>query len=227
MALLSGTLPAHRLVMRTGKQSDDLERVMGTADGFLSQEEIDSLYKQATGKEVARTPSAAPVAKEAIAKPPAVSTPKTASPSVPLQKVAGMAPDPSLTPRAVSSANPAQTLPEGVLKQLQTAMADLTQRLAKAEAGIRRMEEDNRQETPGAALPAQQLSQSMTVMERELQRLSRQVDGILSGLDNTPDYDVRSSFTCVSCGSSGTIAIPMRCAACGREGWWGWWTKER
>lgn len=169
----------------------------------------------AAAKEVAAPPAApTPVAKEVADKAQA-SAPAAKEVITPRQA----APTPEASPKAV------QAVSEELVKQLQAAINDLTQRLAKAEARICRMEEDG-QKTHGSALIDQKPSQSMAVMKRDLQKLSHRVDGMQAGLENTPDYNVRSGFTCESCGSSSMIAVPMRCTSCGHEGWWGWWPKE-
>ncbi len=50
---------------------------------------------------------------------------------------------------------------------------------------------------------------------------------LAANLEGTPGYGVQGTFACESCGSRGTVAMPLRCTRCGTEGWWGWWPKEQ
>lgn len=104
-------------------------------------------------------------------------------------------------------------------------MADLVQRITKVETGISNLNQKER-EVPDVSVPIQRLSQGLETVVKDIQKVNNQVRGVLRGLEGTPGYDIRNSFTCESCGSHGFIAIPMRCTKCKGEGWWGWWPKQ-
>ncbi len=182
----------------------------------LPQATIDALFKQATGKDIAQPPEAKPTAPSATSQPPVSPvTPSTRPP----QRAEPVAPSatPVQTPAPVPS--------DEVLKTLQATMTDLAQRITKVETSINRLSQKET-EVPDASVPVQRLSQRLEAVVKDLQQVNSQVGRVLKGLEGTPDYGVRNSFTCESCGSHGFVAIPMRCTKCDGEGWWGWWPKK-
>ncbi len=169
----------------------------------LSQAEVDSIFKQATGKSISRSPAPQPAA-------PSAPPPQGAQP------VAPSAPPPQ-TSAPVSSPEALQTL--------QTTVADLAQRMSKVETAISGLSQAEGGATD-VGVTVQRLSQRLEAMMRDLRKVNSQVGGVLTGLEDTPDYGIRKGFICESCGSHSFVAIPMRCTKCGEGGGWGWWPQK-
>ena len=55
---------------------------------------------------------------------------------------------------------------------------------------------------------------------RRIQGLQRTVDAILNGLNDTPDYNIRTRHKCSSCGPTGLIAVRTVCTSCGANDSW-------
>lgn len=192
---------------------------MDDTGSVLPQTDIDVLFKQATGKSIARPPPAKPAAPEATTSPPASPVTPSAEP-----------PDrtgPAAPPVVVAATTPVPaTPPDDAFKTLQATVVDLAQRIARVETSISRLGQQER-EVPDVSVTVQRLSQRLEAVIKELHKVNSQVGGVTRGLQGTAGYGIRSSFTCESCGSQGFVAIPMRCTNCGSEGWWGWWPKEK
>ncbi|MEE9399477.1 MAG: hypothetical protein V3V23_04335 [Dehalococcoidales bacterium] len=224
-----------------------------SADGsVLPQNEIDSLFKQATGKDIASPPAAPSAAPQPVASPVVPDTgppqnveaaaPKTipVSPPPPALSVNQAPPPPpapsmnptptppppvpDAAPAPVSAPSPAPS--EDILKKIQADVADLTRRMAKVEVEVSMLDREE-EVTPDLSMPVQRLSRRLDTVVKELQKVNSRTDGISKGLKGTPDYASRDDFACESCGSRGFVAIPMRCTDCGSEGWWGWWPKKQ
>ena len=176
---------------------------MSDNGSVLAQSEIDNLFKKATGKNIASPPAAKPATSTTTSPPP---TPTPTSAPAP-------APAPTLAPA-----------PE-ILKSLETAVTNLAQRITKVETTISEFNEEKRQTTDVGVI-TRQLSQRLEAVVKDLQRVNSHDSGILSGLEGTPDYNIRNNFTCESCGVHGSVAIPIKCTRCGGEGWWGWWPEK-
>ena len=100
-----------------------------------------------------------------------------------------------------------------------TPLFEVLSRLAKLELRISKLERNN-----GNGHRADSI-ESKTDTE-QLHDISKQVEIIVAGLLNTPDYDIGRTFHCRSCGSNGTVAIKVRCTTCKQENWWGWWPQN-
>ncbi len=195
--------------------SDEADSLDGSV---LPQNEIDALFKQATGKAIVPAATAAePVVTSGTSEPAA--SPVTPGTRSPQSRAAA-------PPRATPERPPSPAPDNGILKAIQASIADLAQRMSKVEINISQLSQKNT-ETPDVSTSVQQISRRVEAIMRDLQKTNTQVRGIMSGLEGTPDYNARRSFTCESCGHSGFVAIPMRCTRCGSEGWCGWWPKEK
>jgi len=73
----------------------------------------------------------------------------------------------------------------------------------------------------GAAIT--RLEKRLGTALQQLMEMEARVSAISGKLRDTPSYGVRGEFTCESCGAQGSIAIPLKCTRCGKQGWWGWW----
>lgn len=227
------------------------------SDSMLSQDEVDALFKQATGKSIVHAPSSAPSEKPVArpsgttvtpspaapqAVPAPAPAPKAAAPPPPAVNPAAASPPPAVSstpppPVAKPVMPPAQEVvkphspsqPIGatpaishgnnddLVERLQKTVAELVQRLAKAEKRLAQLEQSK---------PGQPSSQKGT-SSREVARLNAHLESMRLKLEATPGYNARNKFTCSSCGTSGQAAIPLKCTHCGEEGWWGWWPREK
>ncbi len=216
-----------------------------SGDGsVLPQNEIDSLFKQATGKDIAPPPAATPAAPSAAPQPvaspvvPDTGPPQNVEPAAPKAIPVSLPPPapsvnpappppppvPDAAPAPVSAPSPAPS--DDILKKIQANVADLTRRMAKVEVEISMLDQEE-EVMPDLSIPVQRLSRRLDTVVKELQKVNSRTDGISRGLKGTPDYAIRDDFACESCGSRGFVAIPMRCTDCGSEGWWGWWPKKQ
>ena len=75
---------------------------------------------------------------------------------------------------------------------------------------------------PGALRSkVRQLESRMEVLEA----LSAKLEDIESRLDGTPTLGLKHRFKC-DCGTSGFVALHIKCTKCGRETYWGWWPEK-
>lgn len=193
---------------------------MSDGGSVLPQAEIDALFKQATGKNIAPLPAGKASASGAAPSPPvspaapSAKPPQEAAPAVPV----------SSPPPPVQPAAPAPS--DELLKTIQATLDDLARRMTTVETSISKLSQKEESD-PGVSGSVQRLSQRLEVVVKDLQKVNSQVDGVSKGLEGTPGYNIRRDFTCKSCSSHGFIALPMKCTTCGEEGWWGWWPKEK
>jgi len=204
---------------------------MSDDGNVLPQAEIDTLFKQATGRSISSPPGAGKTSPGETPGPlpPPAAPPSSGSPKKPEAVAPASVPaqPPAPTSAPAAPAAPAVTSPtDDILRVIQTTLDDLTKRIERAEANINRLNHKEGEVTDYSG-SVQQLSQDMEVEAENLQKVNGQVDRVLRGLKGTPGYGVRSDFTCESCGSHGFVAILMRCTSCGSEGWWGWWPEEK
>lgn len=187
---------------------------MSNEGSVLPQSDIDAIFKQATGMDIATPPAAKPAAlNNTPPSSPAVTN--TKPPPEPAPTTPPPAPAPPLSP----------SLSDDALKKIQATVAELSQRIANVETSISSLS-SREQEVPDVKTPIQQLSLRLETTMKDLQKIRSQVGAISKGLEATPDYGIRSDFICESCHSQGFVATPTRCTKCGREGWWGWWPKQ-
>jgi hypothetical protein len=218
---------------------------MDNDNGLLSQEEVDALFKQATGKSVERQMP------PAFEKPAAASVPAQASEPLPSKIILRQVPaTPVMAPAASPAISPPVTQPAlkseapgyaektqritpttpphpklaGVdLMNITASLDNISQRLHSLENRIRRLEQEGL-ELAGDTDDTQQSRTSLAI--QQIKSLAAQMENIQAGLKNTPDYNLRADFICEGCGARGTVGTRHRCNKCGREGWWGWWPKQ-
>ncbi len=205
---------------------------MSDGGSVLPQAEIDALFKQATGMSISppsspnktkvsdgpASPSANP-APPVAQPPPQPETPLVNSPSPPPPPSAPVTPTPPMP-----AASPPPMPPP--LLDIQVTLDDLVGRLSKIEASINQLYRKAREE-PDISVPIKKISQKVTALSKNLQKVNGRVNIIQKGLDGTAAYGVHNDFSCTSCGSQGTVALPMKCTKCGEEGWLGWWPKDK
>ena len=56
-----------------------------------------------------------------------------------------------------------------------------------------------------------------------VERLSAEVQQLTLQSQASLGFDAQHTFDCPSCGSHGTIAVPVSCTSCGHEAEWGFW----
>ena len=108
---------------------------------------------------------------------------------------------------------------------MQSAVADLAQRITKIETAMGRLDQLQKTVTEANAILRKQPRDFQSVVN-QLQQLSDEVEEISQNLRSTPVYDMRQIFRCNVCDSHGLCAIRVKCTECGRENWWGWWPEK-
>ncbi len=216
------------------------------SDSMLSQEEVDNLFKQATGKSIVHSPSSAPsekpVAKTSVgSEPPAGSQPAVIVPAPrpiavppaqvvrPVVQSATVPMPPIIASSPTSAQRETQTRP--VVPTQVTANITGQQRVDPSIERLQNMVSDLTVRLLKAERKIVQLEQNKPVQQggaqsKDLSRLEEQLENMSMKLEATPGYNAANLFTCSSCGTSGKIASPIKCTHCGQEGWWGWWPRD-
>ena len=202
---------------------------MGSENELLSQEEVDALFKQATGQSIA-SPQHRPTARIAEPAPTAASAP--ASAPVPQPTRATPSPRPAAPVNAsipkvtvVPSNGGGSSGGNGhVPSHVEHMLSEINDRLISMEHRLDRLETSvGRQSQPADCESAAKLNRLGAAMRQ----LKSELETAKSGLEHTPDYRMGLDFTCDSCGSHGTVATLHRCTSCGRQGWFGWWPSDQ
>ncbi len=208
---------------------------MSDGGTVLPQAEIDALFKQATGMNISHPATDKPSGDETSVPPenpappaeePPLQTEAPPPPPPPPKQAEPEPVSPAPAPPPVSVAPSPSASSDDSLRDIGVVLDDLTRRLGKVEASINQLDRKE-WDAPDVSVPIQRISQKVTALDQKLQKVNGQVSRVMKGLKGTPGYDIRNDFSCVSCGSDGFIAMPMRCTKCGEEGWWGWWPKEK
>ncbi len=223
-------------------------------DGMLTQEEIDAIFKKATGMEIHHkntvpssaqsepvpAPVAAPVRTSAPVPLPVAAKPQAAilEPPAPVKQPPASAsestaPMPNIIVRnaaavqAMSSQSVASAMPKAAPDDTVRQLQALVNTLTKRliEAEKRIVQLEKQNKALSAKINTSS-SANVTAIVKEVKRLGGQVKNITANLDATPGYNAHNTFVCTSCGSKGKVAVPMRCTECGREGWKGWFRKR-
>ncbi len=193
---------------------------MSNDNEHLSQEEVDALFQQATGKTVARdqarpgpiAPEHRPQPEEASKPPEEVSVPATAAtqPTNP--------PAPRATTAAISHQ---QHGGNGVgLEEMRRLAEELKQSIAAIDRRMSRLETIvSEQKQSGGGNATTQVSS----LAQEVGSLKKDVQQLKAGLKSTPGYRLQKDFSCDSCGVRGAVATLHQCTSCGQQGWFGWW----
>jgi hypothetical protein len=114
---------------------------------------------------------------------------------------------------------PADKEPPNLVNRPQPAQLNmLSEKIALLEAALVKYRKEAESIDNEVRLEVQSLS-------RQVQASSAQVNQIKAALENTAGYNMAESFQCPGCGTVGSVAIPVRCNACGQTNWWGWWPK--
>jgi hypothetical protein len=108
----------------------------------------------------------------------------------------------------------------GEIQSLGKQIFELTNRLAKIEASINKIESRSKSLSDSTITQIKSAAQQM-------KNVSSQVEIITEGLRGTAGYNLNKTFKCSSCKSTGVVAIKVRCTQCGQENWWGWWPKKK
>lgn len=103
---------------------------------------------------------------------------------------------------------------------LGTQLSALSSRLAQMELKIAQLENSDGTDRQASTAESKSTSQQVHL-------ISRQVEMIIEGLGDTPDYNIGRTFSCGSCGSMGVVAIRVKCTKCNHENWWGRWPQKQ
>ena len=103
---------------------------------------------------------------------------------------------------------------------LETRVSALSSRLAELELKIAKLENGDSADRKASTAESKAASQ-------QVQHISRQLEIILEGLWDTPDYNIGRTFSCSSCGSTGVVAVRVKCTKCNHENWWGRWPQKQ
>lgn len=183
---------------------------MSEAGSTLPQTEIDAIFKQAKGRNMA------PSSDSSSSQNRAVQEKMPASAPVPGQKAGSQ--HPGGKPAQTVAASPENT----TLKKIMETLNALTERIENLEAGIIALEQKELDSVDMTAL-SDVLIRRIENDKQQLRDVSLSIEKIVAGLKNTPGFGIRKNYTCGNCGSHGYMVIPVKCSSCGTGGWWGWW----
>jgi hypothetical protein len=181
---------------------------------MLSQEEIDAMVGKTASKPAPahKVIPASPVKTASVAPAP-VNVNKVNATSIPAKS----APE----PEAHGGHSAEDCIAAGDIKALHELVSDISNRLARLEVVVNKLE--NNSSSPAAqANPA-----ALKAAIQQIQSVSSQVEVISEGLRGTAGYNISKTFSCSSCGSVGVVAMKVKCTKCGQENWWGWWPKKK
>lgn len=122
-------------------------------------------------------------------------------------------------PRMTVPATPAAVRADRLSAELQQRLEDLEAEVKKA-AGL---EADLIEARAAIA----RLQQGMQALTTHLQAVTGQLQAVSDNLQGTPGYSLQKTFTCGSCHNTGFVATLIRCTACGKESWWGYWPPQK
>ncbi len=182
---------------------------------MLSQDEIDAM--------VGKTSSKPAPAHKIVPGNSSVKAASVAPPAVNVQKVnvANIPAKGSHEPAAHGGHSQEDCIAAGDIKSLHEQVGEITNRLARLELLVSKLE--NNAGAPGAqANPA-----ALKAAIQQIQNVSSQVEVISEGLRGTAGYNINKVFNCSSCGAVGVVAMKVKCTKCGQENWWGWWPKKK
>ena len=194
----------------------------------MPQAEIDALFKQATGIDIARRDvSGKTGVPESSVPAQAKPSPPIAAPTLPAEAPPARRPVVSPRPRQAAPIQPVSpALSDNVLTDTQATLSDLSRRVGKVETSLNRLNhkviDDN-----GISSQIEDLSQRLSALTRDLQKLNTRISEVTKIKNSVQDSGIRDDFTCASCGSHGMVAMLVKCSKCGEEGWWGWWPKDK
>lgn len=104
---------------------------------------------------------------------------------------------------------------EHAFRAFRTDMDNLVKRMERLEALV---EDVNTIQAQSIQLPPEIQNASGL-----LQGLEGKVGQIEEKLRTSLGIGVRDTFKCTHCGTTGLVAIHLRCTKCSHETWWGWW----
>jgi len=187
----------------------------------LTQEEVDALFQQATGKSVARNQAPpGPTPPERREQPEQAS----ASPAKEPER-----PEPAIHAAAVTTTATLNPRPPGSnggngagLEEMRRLVSEINRSIAGLEKRISGLEaEVNQLKQPGPG--GREASARVSRLSHEVQSIKVEMHHMKSGLQSTPGYRLQKDFKCESCGAQGAVATLHRCTSCGQQGWFGWW----
>ena len=135
--------------------------------------------------------------------------------------------EPDKIPQLLSTTNTPETVsPENTDSQNHTSNNSLEQTISELSERVNKLEQSI------ITLQSQYNDNSRTVNEgfnpsvEQLDEINNSLTIINEGLKCTAGYNINKTYECRHCGSTGIVAIRVRCNECGQENWWGWWPKK-
>jgi hypothetical protein len=181
---------------------------MDDTSKMLTQEEIDSMLS----KKVAAKPAPAQKTISSTAPAPAPNAMPNVQ-KIKVQTVSNNTPD--------QAGHHEECIAAGEISSLNQRVAELTNKLARIEVMVAKMEGNGN--SPASQASATALKSAL----QQIQNVNSQVEVITEGLRGTAGYNINKVFNCSSCGSVGVVAVKVKCTKCGQENWWGWWPKKK
>ena len=107
----------------------------------------------------------------------------------------------------------------GQINLLTDQLNDLQVRLTKLEAQMSSLDnQDNHFEKV--------YTSEFKLIIQQVNTINKQIEHLSESLRSTPDFKLGKIFNC-SCGSTGTVALNIKCTTCGKENWWGYWPQKK
>ncbi len=189
---------------------------MEDTNKMLEQAEIDAMISKSVTKPA---PPHKPIAEGvATTKPAPVPLPP---PLANVQKVSAIPAEPKGAPGSASHSKHEDCIAAGDINSLYERVAELSNRIARIELMVSKLDGNSNQAAGGATQAA------LKAAVQQIQNVSSQVEVITEGLRGTAGYNINKVFNCSGCGSVGVVAVKVKCTKCGQENWWGWWPKKK
>ena len=144
-------------------------------------------------------------------------TPEPAPPPPPVAPPAAP-PAPTGLP-AVAPLAPAPNLAQSSV-QTPVDLSDIYDRLENLEKAVRRVGELDRVQYD-IEQSIRQVQHDVKNVAGQLQQVAAQMKVMMSNLQATPGYGAMKTHKCASCGSTGAVAVPIKCTKCGTSSYKG------
>ena len=71
-----------------------------------------------------------------------------------------------------------------------------------------------------------EIKEKLHELEEKIAELDDDIDSLYGSLESINSAACEYRWECPYCGEKGYVALRVKCGACGREMWWGWWKKK-
>ena len=127
-------------------------------------------------------------------------------------------------PGAAAAQPPTEAEPPGVRSWSASATTETDKLNIRLDEMLARLEAI--EAAPAAAADEgaiEALRAALAQADATVQKLSAAVEQLTLQSQASLGFDAQHTFDCPSCGSHGTIAVPVSCTSCGHEAEWGFW----